>query len=211
MGLLKMLTGNKSSRTFDVQVYDIPPGGQSGAGAIRGREVALWRPPVMLDAAGRTLPGIRKELVAQYLVSTVASLAKADLGPVTVDWKDQEGRFILTTLTIHAWGQSMDVLHPIAVISQPLANALEHYQAGIVAKVRELHKGHQRFDEANAMLRRASKEMEKLRDGDAPHFNDAEYLFAQAAVFQAIVLSALIPVSDGEAEQALGTRVSVAR
>lgn len=134
-----------------VKVFDLEPLPEyAGDGAIKGRQVALWRPPVMLDQAGRTMPGISKRLIAHYLVATTSALARQDLGPVTVEWGEQQGRFATTELTIHAWGQAIMIMHPIATISQDLANALEHYRAGMAHKVRELHKGHQDLAEANA-------------------------------------------------------------
>jgi hypothetical protein len=148
-------------------------------------------------------------LIAQYLVATTSALARSNLGPITVEWKSQEGRFATTTLTIHAWGQAIDILHPVAIISQELANALEHYRAGMANKVRELHRGHQTFDEANGQIRRALREVEKLRDDRSPHFNDAEFLFIQASLSQALVLSALVPVADRPPEQTIGSSVTV--
>jgi hypothetical protein len=196
--------------TRPIKVYDLEPLPEyQGDGAVRGREVALWRPPVMLDPTGRTMPGVSKELIAHYLVATTSALARSNLGPVTVEWKGQEGRFASTTLMIHAWGQAVDILHPVAVISQDLANALEHYRAGMANKVRELHRGHQSFDEANRQIRRAMREIEKLRDDRAPHFNDAEFLFIQANLSQALVLSALFPVADRPPEQTIGSSVTV--
>jgi len=75
--------------------------------------------------------------------------------------------------------------------------------------VRELHKGHQKFSEANRMLDLAVRRLEQLRDSEWPQFSDAEYLFLQAAFQRARVLSALIPVSDVEAEEVVGTQMSV--
>jgi hypothetical protein len=196
--------------TRPVRVYDLEPLPEyRGDGAVRGREMALWRPPVMLDTKGRTMPGVSKDLIAQYLVATTSALARSNLGPITVEWKSQEGRFATTTLTIHAWGQAIDILHPVAIISQELANALEHYRAGMANKVRELHRGHQTFDEANGQIRRALREVEKLRDDRSPHFNDAEFLFIQASLSQALVLSALVPVADRPPEQTIGSSVTV--
>jgi hypothetical protein len=193
-----------------VKVFDLAPLPEyRGDGAVRGREVALWRPPIMLDRAGRTMQGVSKDLVAGYLVAMTNALAKADLGPVTVTWKAQEGRFATTTLTIHAWNAEVDVLHPVAVVSQKLANALEHYRAGMALKCRELHKGHQDFEASNQMLRRAAIEIEKLRDDTMPHFADNEFLFIQANLSKALTLSALLPVSEGGAEQAIGTNVTI--
>lgn len=195
-----------------VRVFDLEPLPEyAGDGAVKGRQVALWRPPVMLDTSGHTMPGVSKELIANYLVATTSALAKADLGPVTVEWKAQEGRFATTTLTIHAWGQSVDVLHPISLISQDLANALEHYQAGMAHKVRELHKGHQTLDEANAAIRRAIRQVEKLRDDDVIHFSDAEYLFIQGNLSKSLVMSALVPVSDQEPEDVFKDFVVIGR
>jgi len=203
---MKMLTLFKPK----VQVFDLEPLPEyQGDGAVKGRQVALWRPPVMLDTAGRTMPGVSKELVARYLVATTSALAQAELGPVTVEWKGQEGRFAVTTLTVHAWGQAVDVLLPVATISQKLANALEHYRAGMANKVRELHKGHQSFDEANAAIRRALRQVEKLRDDTTPHYNDAEFLFIQAHLSDALVMSALVPVSDQAPEDVFGTDVTL--
>lgn len=196
--------------TRPIKVYDLEPLPEyRGDGAVRGREVALWRPPVMLDTRGRTMPGVSKELIAHYLVATTNALARSNLGVVTIEWKGQEGRFAATTLTIHAWGQAIDILHPVAVISQELANALEFYRAGMANKVRELHRGHQTFDEANGQIRRALREVEKLRDDLSPHFNDAEFLFIQASLSQALVLSALVPVADRPPEQTIGSSVTV--
>jgi hypothetical protein len=193
-----------------VQVFDLEPLPEyRGDGAVKGRQVALWRPPVMLDTAGRTMPGVSKQLVARYLVATTSALAQADLGRVTVEWKAQEGRFAVTTLTIHAWRQAVDVLLPVATISQKLANALEHYRAGMANKVRELHKGHQSFDEANAAIRRAMQQVEKLRDDTIPHFNDAEFLFIQAHLNEALVMSALVPVSDQAPEDVFASNVTI--
>jgi len=193
-----------------VVVYDLPDDGKTpGAAAVKGTEVAIWRPPVMLDSRGRTLPGVSKDLVARYLVSTTAALAEADLGPVTVEWRQQEGRFVETAFMIHAWGQEVEIVHPIAPVSQKLANTWETYKSGVALKVRELHKGHQRFDEANRLIRRAIRNLEHLRDDDVPHFSDAEYLFLQAAFQRAIVLSALVPVGEAEPEEVVGTVADV--
>ena len=163
----------------------------------------------MLDAAGRTLPGVSKDLIAHYLVHTTSALARNNLGPVTVEWKSQQDRFAVVTLTIQAWGSELDLIHPIAVISQEVQNALEHYYAGMTLKVRELHKGHQSYDQANVMIGRAMREVEKLRDGARPHFNDAEYLYIVGNLSKALTLSALIPVAEGGKEQAIKTSVTI--
>jgi hypothetical protein len=195
-----------------VEVYDLEPLPEyTGDGAVKGRQVALWRPPVMLDQAGRTMPGVSKELIAQYLVATTSALARQDLGPVTVEWGEQQGRFATTELTIHAWGQAITIMHPIATISQDMANALEHYRAGMAHKVRELHKGHQDMSDANASIRRAMRQVEKLRDDNIVHFSDAEYLFVQANLSQSLTMSALVPVSDQEPEDVFKDFVVIGR
>jgi hypothetical protein len=212
--MLKKLFGRKKkddrNQKTAIQVHTVRDDGQrAGGAALRGTEVAIWRPPVMLDASGRSVPGVSKKLIAEYLVATTAAISKADLGPVSVDWKEQEGRFCLTEFTIHAWGQSIDMVHPVAPVSQALANTWDMYKGGLALKVRELHKGHQRYDEANQLLERAVRRLERLRDDDVPHFSDAEYLFLQAAMRQATVMSALIPVSETEAEDVVGTDATV--
>ena len=192
-----------------IVVYDLPPDDHQPAAAVKDNQVAIWRPPVLLDAHGRTRPGVSKELVARYLVTTTAALAEADLGPVTVEWRAQEGRFVDTAFTVHAWGHEIEIVHPIAPVSQKLANTWETYKAGVALKVRELHKGHQHFDDANAMIRRASRNLERLRDDRVPHFTDAEYLFLQTAFQRAIVLSALLPVGEAQPEPVVGTTAEV--
>jgi hypothetical protein len=195
-----------------VKVYDLEPLPEyKGDGAIKGRQVALWRPPVMLDQAGRTMPGVSKELIAHYLVATTSALARQDLGPVSVEWGEQQGRFATTELTIHAWSQTITIMHPVAAISQDLANALEHYRAGMAYKVRELHKGHQQFDEANAAIQRAIRKIEKLRDDDIVHFSDAEFLFIKANLWKSLLMSALVPVSDQEPEPVFDGLVVIGR
>jgi len=209
-GKRKLLGGPKGKRMgTKVMVYDVPQPGAASA-AVNGREVAIFQPPVILDAQGRTLPGVSKDLVARYLVSTTAALADADLGPVTVEWCEQQGRFVNTRLTIQAWGQTVEIVHPVAPVSQQLANTWELYKAGMALKVRELHKGHQRFGEANALIERASRHLDRLRDDDTPHFSVAEFLFLQSEFYQARVMSALIPVDQAVAEEVVGTQAHVA-
>jgi len=203
-------SGPKSGTATAIKVYDIPQrADQPGAAAVQGTEVAIWRPPVMLDMNGRSVPGVSKELIARYLVQTTAALAESDLGPVSVEWKEQVGRFVETEFTVHAWGQQVEIVHPVAPVSQDLANAWEIYKGGMATKVRELHKGHQKFDAANRMLDLAVRRLEQLRDSNTPQFSDAEFLFLQAAMMQARVLSALIPVSEVEAEEVVGTGMRV--
>jgi hypothetical protein len=57
--------------------------------------------------------------------------------------------------------------------------------------------------------RRAIGMVETLRDDCVPHFNDAEYLFIQTSLNRALVMSALIPVSDHEPEEVLDKGVTI--
>jgi len=210
---MKLLGRGKSSKRSQqgtkVIVYDLPDTDRAEAAAVQGREVAIFRPPVLLDPQGRTLPGISKDLVARYLVHTTAALAEADLGPVTVEWLEQTGRFVNTRFSIAAWGQAVEIVHPAAPVSQRLANAWEIYKGGIALKVRELHKGHQRFDQANALIAQACRRLDQLRDDDVPQFSDAEFLFLQSEFNRARVMSALVPVGQAQAEEVIGTRANV--
>ena len=104
----------------------------------------------------------------------------------------------------------MEIVHPVAPVSQKLANTWEIYKAGIALKVRELHKGHQRFGDANALIEWASRHLDQLRDDDVPHFSGAEFLFLQSEFYQARVMSALIPVDQAAAEEVVGTQAHVA-
>jgi hypothetical protein len=197
--------------TREIMFFDLADGDKmTSAGAVNGREVAIFRPPVMLSPDGKTMPGVSKDLVARYLVATTAALADADLGAVTVEWRAQEGRFCETAFHIPTWGQTIEVIHPIAPVSQPLANAWEVYKAGIALKARELHKGHQQFGNANALITRAMRDVDKLRDDDVPHYSDSEYLFLQTSFQKALVMSALLPDSGAQSEQVTGTTANVA-
>jgi len=212
IAVLKQTRPEPSAPKHQIQVYDVPSGiGDNSTGAVNidTREVAIFRPPVMLDQNGHTVPGVSKDLIARYLVHTVAALADADLGPVTVAWKEQCGRFVNTSFAIQAWGQSVEIVHPIDPVSQDLANAWDMYKSGIARKVREMHKGHQKFGEANKLVRLAIRRLEQLRDNEFPQFSDAEYLFLQAAFQRAQVMSALIPVSGHSAEEVIGTYLTV--
>jgi hypothetical protein len=188
-------------REPDIEVTALSPLPEfKGDGSVKGRSVQLWRPPVQLSLDGKTQHGVSRELIAGYLVAVTAALAQTDLGEVTVEWQKQVGRFVTVRLDIRSWGQSITVMHPIAIVTQDIANVFDMYAAGIAWKVRELHKGHQRLDQANQMIRRAMSKLEKLRDDDRPHVNDAEYLFVMTQFQKALALSALIPVADAPPE-----------
>lgn len=200
----------ETEKELSVVLYDVPGGEQmSSAAAVKGREVAIFRPPVMLSQDGKSLPGVSRDLVARYLVSSVSALVQSDLGAVEVEWVAQHGRFCETAFHIQTWGQSIELVHPIAPVSQELANSWEIYKAGIALKARELHKGHQRFGEANAMIQKAGRNLESLRDDQVPHFTDGEYLFLQAAFQKGLVMSALLPDCHAEPELVSGTTTIV--
>lgn len=176
------------------------------------REVALFRPPVVLGRDGESLPGVDRQLVATYLVSTTGMLAEVDLGPVRVDWKERVGRFATATLNMETWGQSLTVLIPVHVISSQLEGILAMYQEAVCEKARQIHKGHQSYAKPNQLLRRAAKQLERLRDEPHPHVTDGEYLFLAGNLAQAQVMNALVPLPVGDGEQVIGqtTRVEPA-
>jgi hypothetical protein len=53
------------------------------------------------------------------------------------------------------------------------------------------------------------RQVEKLRDDAIPHFNDAEFLFIQANLSKASVMSALLPVSDQAPEDVFASAVKL--
>lgn len=194
MGIIGKILGlEKEQEKQDMRAIVVHRPEGTGDAEIRGREVRIWRPPVMLDKNGNTMPGVSKQMIANYLVSTTSALTETDLGAVTVTWKEQQGRFATTDLTIHAWNQTMTILHPIAPVDQDVQDVLGKYQRGIIGKVRELHKGHQSFRRANQEIQTAIGELEKLRDSHRPMFNDVEYMFVRTTLSDALVLSALVP------------------
>ena len=131
------------------------------------------------------------------------------LGPVTVTWKANKGRFVITGFNIHAWNYDVDILHPIGIISQPLANVWDLYKDGIALKLQQMHRGHAVYDKANAKIRRALRMLELLRDAPQPHFSDAEFIFLVAAMQSSLVLSAMVPVGNTPAEQVFNTSTKV--
>lgn len=194
--LVRLLTGRSETRTVTVVDASASRQEQTSDAKIHGRSVMIYRPPVMLNRAGEAMPGISKDLIANYLVSMTGALAEADLGAVSLEWAEQQGRFATTRMTIHAWEQEVEMLHPIAPISAELMDAMEVYRNGIVLMVRELHKGQQQYQAANLMLTQALDKVRQLRDAPYPHFNDAEFLFITAGVSRALTMSAFVPDSE---------------
>jgi hypothetical protein len=173
------------------------------------REVALFRPPVVLGPNGESLPGVDRQLVANYLVGTTGMLAEVDLGPVRVDWGQRVGRFATATMNMETWGQSVTVMMPVHVISSELETIMQMYQEAVCLKAQEIHRGHQDYSKPNRVLRRATKQLDKLRDAGHPHFTDAEYLFVYGNLAQAQVMNALVPLPVGEGEAVIGQTARV--
>ena len=142
-----------------------------------------------------------RQLVATYLVSTTGMLAEVDLGPVRVDWKSRVGRFASATMHMDTWGQALTVMMPVHVVSKDLETIMQMYQEAVCLKAQEIHRGHQDYSKPNQVLRRAAKQLEKLRDGRHPHVTDAEYLFVAGQLAQAQVMNALVPLPNGSGEK----------
>lgn len=198
---------------LSVVLYDNVPGSEqmSVDGAVKGREVAIFRPPVMLDQQGKSMPGVSNSLIARYLQASISALIQSDMGETTIEWGEMQGRFCETIFHVHTWGQDISLVHPIAPVSQELANNWDMYKAGVALKARELHKGHQRFGEANTMIQRAARNLDTLRDDEMPHMTDAEYLFLQSAFHKALVMSALLPNTAVQPEAVAGTSAMVSK
>jgi len=212
MSFIDTLLGRK---TKDVVVYDYEDSkdalGIEADVVVNGhrREVALFRPPVVLGAEGESLPGVDRQLVANYLVATTGMLAEVDLGPVRVDWQHRVGRFATASVNMEAWGQSLTVLMPVHIVSTQLEGILKMCQEATCLKAQQIHRGHQDYSKPNRILRRAARKLEELRDAHAPHFTDAEYLFVAGNIAQAQVMNALVPLPVGEGERVIGESASV--
>lgn len=213
MGILAKLTGGKKKDRRAITIYNREGHDDGIAGDVlvngKRREVAMFRPPVVLGPDGESLPGVDRQLVATYLVATTGMLAEVDLGPVRVDWKDRVGRFATATLNLETWGQSLTVMMPVHVISQQLEGIMAMYQEAVSEKARQIHKGHQDYSRPNQMLRRAAQRLEKLRDEPQPHFTDAEYLFVAGSLAHAQVMNALVPLPVGDGEAVIGQTARV--
>ena len=206
MGIMDKLLGRN---TTAVTVYNYEGKDDLGIGAdlmVNGnkRQVAMFRPPVVLGPDGESLPGVDRQLVANYLVSTTGMLAEVDLGPVRVDWGQRVGRFATASMNMETWGQSVTVVMPVHVISAELETIMQMYQESVCLKAQEIHRGHQDYSKPNQVLRRAAKKLENLRDSAHPHFTDAEYLFVAGNLAQAQVMNALVPLPVGDGEKVIG-------
>lgn len=173
------------------------------------RQIVMYRPPVVLGEDGETLPGVDRQVVANYLVATTGMLSNVDLGPVRVDWKGRSGRFAAAELHMETWGQSLTVVMPVHVISQELNSVMEMYQRAVCLKAREIHRGHQDYGEPNSLLQKAYGKLERLRDATAPHFTDGEFLFLAGQLGSAMVMNALVPLPQAEGEAVIGQTARV--
>jgi len=176
----------------------------------RNHAVALFRPPVILDQDGNSQPGVNADLVAGYLVQTVASLADVDLGPVEVHWRGRVGRFAIAELGIQTWSQSLTIVQPVQVISQQVEVVMGMYQDAVAEKARQMHKAHPDLEGANQRLNRAARMLEKLRDDDHPHLTPAEHLFLVAQISKARVMNPLLPLPVDGQEPVIGETTPVA-
>ena len=209
MGFMDKLFNRGTAITvYDYEGQDMGIGGDVVVNGKK-REVALFRPPVVLGPDGETLPGVNRQLVANYLVGTTGMLAEVDLGPVRVDWRDRVGRFATASLTMETWGQSLTVMLPVHVISSELEGIMQMYQSAVCLKAREIHRGHQDYSKPNQLLRRAARKLERLRDSRHPHFTDAEYLFVAGDIASAQVMNALVPLPVSGGEQIVGQTARV--
>lgn len=175
----------------------------------RNREVVLFRPPVILGEDGRTLPGVDRGLVARWLVATTGMLAQMDLGVVRVEWQERVGRFASATILMETWGQSLTVLMPVHVISGELEKIMDMYRSALCLKARQIHRGHQNYEEANRILRRAAERLMKLRDAQYPHFTDPELLYVSSRISEAQVMNALVPLPSGDGDEVMGESTRV--
>lgn len=176
--------GQVTAEDFDA---DVVVNGRNGA-------IALFRPPVLLDQNGASQPGVDPQLIAGYLVSTIASLADVDFGPVECNWRGRVGRFAIAELNIQTWGQSLTIVQPVQVISQQVEGVMGMYQDALAAKARQMHRAHPDMTEPNAKLQRAAKLLERLRDDEHPHLTPGEHLFLVAQISKARVMNPLLPL-----------------
>lgn len=212
MSFLSKLAGNKKNgHAITIYNREGRDDGVSGDVLVNGRhrQIVMYRPPVVLGEDGETLPGVDRQVVANYLVATTGMLSNVDLGPVRVDWKGRSGRFAAAELHMETWGQSLTVVLPVHVISQELNGVMEMYQRAVCLKAREIHRGHQDYSEPNNLLQKAFGKLERLRDADAPHFTDGEFLFLAGQLGSAMVMNALVPLPQAEGETVIGQTARV--
>lgn len=212
VSMLDRLLGRKPKTSSNLPAVLDRTGDAAGVAydaQVSGGTVALYRPPVVLDAAGKTAPGVSRDLVARYLAGTVARMTDVSMGPVNVQWKEATGRFVLAAYQVPTFDVGFEVVHPAGVIDQTVAATMDLYLAGTCLKVLEMMKGHQRYDRANGMIRSAHRRLEGLRDVATPVLTTPEYLFLDAHLSAALVLSALPHLPTGGGEAVIGTTASV--
>jgi hypothetical protein len=112
---------------------------------------------------------------------------------VAVEFVGHEGRFAAARFKVPAWGIEVDLCQPVAVVDAGVGRAFDVYREGISLKVREMHKGVQCYDTANARIQTALGQWRRLRQRDEVLYTDAEDMFVQAAFVNALTMSALTP------------------
>jgi hypothetical protein len=206
------------SRTAtDITVLDLEGRGNEfgmpdDAGALyngQQRQLALFRPPVTLDNAGQSAPDVDRQLIADYMSTQIGHMADMDLGPVRIDWKGRRGRFVSAFLHMITWQQGFTVILPVQMISVQVEQIYKLYQQAMALKVREMHKGHQDHSQANTLLDKAARHLERLRDDGHPHLTDAEFMFLAAAISRARIVNELLPMPVGGEELVLGQTATV--
>lgn len=197
MGLLGNLLGSGKA-----VVRYVPPaeaGGKAdGPIQVRGREVVLFRPELVIDENGNTLPGVDRQLACNYLVGNLSLMLRERAAGASVDFVGAVGRFATARYTLPSWGVSLDVCQPVNLVTGDVSRTFDDYHAGLARKVREMRKGVQQFGEANAQIERALMRWQRLRNADQAHVNDPEWLYVKTALVNALVLNALVPVPTGE-------------
>jgi len=178
----------------------------TGAGAVKGKEVAIWNPPISLDGQGQT--NISPTLIAGYLTRSLSLLTASDLGTVRIDWGERQGRFVEVVYHIPAWDEEIMMVQPVARISQTLADAVELYRQGMGNKSVQMHKRHQVFGPSNTLIKSALDRLNALVDEETPHMTNAEYLFLHNTFAHALTQSSLLPDMAEERNQVYGTRLS---
>ena len=197
MGLLQRITGGNPRKA--VVRYAGPGADQvDGPIMVRGREVVLHRPELIIDKDGSTLPGVDRQLACNYLVANLSLMLNERAAGASVEFVGAVGRFATARYTLPSWGVSLDVCQPVNLVTNDVARVFTDYHQGLAGKVREMRKGTQRFDAANTRITAALARWQRLRDADKAHVNDPEWLYVKTALVNALVLNALVPVPIDE-------------
>ena len=209
--------GGIGASGYEITVIDLPGqaeefGLPSESGAVynsQQRQLALFRPPIVLDNAGHSAPDVDRQLIADYMAAQIGRIAGMDLGPVRIDWKERRGRFVSAYLYMLTWQQGFTVVLPVQTVSVQVEQVYKLYQQAMSLKIREMHKGHQDHSQSNILLDKVARHLERLRDDGHPHLTDAEYMFLSAAISRARIVNELLPLPVGGEEQVLGQTATV--